>query len=138
MTRSIFFAATLLLAAVLNANELEVGKPLDDIGHIQDLPDGNKLQLKIEDKRVFACFADSEGNVIESPANSVLLVVDDPGHRNDEIRILLKPEENGMTLTSKRILYPPYVFRTRVIIRFTDKDPKTFPYLLLELDRNVE
>ncbi len=138
MIRSIFLNTALLLAAFQMAIAVELGEPLEDIGHIQDLPDGSKLQLKIEDKRVVACFADKDSKLIKAPADSVLLVVDDPGHRNDEIRVLLKPEENGLTLTSKRILYPPYQFRTRVIIRFTDKEPKTFPYLLLELDRNIE
>ncbi|MEX0322805.1 MAG: hypothetical protein AB3N63_11640 [Puniceicoccaceae bacterium] len=138
MSRTIFLIASLLLAACLNSFAVELGEPLEDLGTIKELPDGSKLQLKIDDKRVFACFADKDGKIIESPADSVLMVIDDPGHKNDEIRILLKPEENGITLTSKRILYGPYVFRTRVIIRFTDDDPKTFPYLLLELDRNIE
>lgn len=138
MTRSIFLTTALLLAAFLNSFGLEVGEPLEDVGKIQELPDGSKLQLKIEDKRVVACFADKDNKIIQSPADSVLLVVDDPGNRNDEVRVLLKPEDNGITLTSRRILYPPYVFRTRVIIRFTDAQPKTFPYLLLELDRNIE
>lgn len=138
MTRRIFLTATLLLAAFLNSFAVELGEPIEDIGTVKELPDGSKIQLKIDDKRVFALFADKDGKVIKSPADSVLMVIDESRHRNDKDRILLKPEENGITLTSKRIIFPPYDFRARVIIRFTDETTKTFPKLLLQLDNNIE
>jgi hypothetical protein len=138
MSRIVYIAFALLIAAISNTHALEVGEPIEDVGHILDLPDGGKLQLQVKEKKILAYFADADGNVIESPADGILMVVDDSGHRNDEIRILLKPSEDDPSLSSNRALHPPYVFRARLIIRFTNKNPKTFPDVRLKLDRNIE
>ena len=138
MNRTLITAFALLLAAVSTTFANKVGEPIEDIGTTLDLPDQQFLQLTVKERHVAALFYDDSETIIESPAESIIIVVDQPGHKNDEIRLLLKPSAEDASLTSKRLFYSPYNFKARVIIRFTDKKTKTFPYAALQLDRNVE
>lgn len=115
----------------------EAGDPAADVGSFIDLEKDRQLQLFLEDHQVIACFVDPDGLIMESPADSILLIIDDPDHRKDEWRAVLKPVDD-VRLTSPRRFYGPDTFRARIIIRFTEGEPASFSHVPLELERNLE
>lgn len=127
---------SLVATSVWSAEEI-VGEPLEEVGTRLDLPSGNKLQLAIDEKKVVGHFIDKDGNLIESPAESIVFVVDQSGHRNDKWRTVIKPVD-AAKLTSTRSLVAPYSFKARLIIRFKDGSTKTLPNAFVELDKKAE
>jgi hypothetical protein len=131
----------LLTAALLPAAEAPTGDPeppkAEDIGTFTELQENLRLHLFVEGNRVVAQFVDSEDRILAPPAESILFIVDDPGHREDEWRTVLRPEEGTQRLTSPRRLYGPYNFRSRIIIRFTDREPSAFTNHPVDLQRNL-
>lgn len=129
-----------ILARVLDAAGYEeppkAGDPVAEVGTFIDLADDQRLQLFVEDKQIVAYFIDKDGLVMESPADSILFIIDDPGHKDDEWRTVLT-RDGDVKLTSPRRLFGPYFFRARVIIRFTDGEPSSFPYVPIDLDKNL-
>lgn len=135
MRKSIWILLLGLFVSVALAEEAPViGEPLKEAGTRLELPDGNLLQVAIEDRNLVAYFVDSEGLLIESPANSIVFVVDQPGNRNDEWRTVIKPVDPAK-LSSVRALTPPYKFKTRMIIRFKDGSTRTLANAFVELDK---
>jgi hypothetical protein len=139
--KSIFLLSTLfILANALSAAVYEAppkaGDPVVEAGTFIDLADGQRLQLFIEDQLIVAFFIDKDGLVMESPAESILFIVDDPGHKDDEWRTVLDLVDT-VKLTSPRRLYGPYNFRGRVIIRFTEGEPSSFPNVPIDLEKNL-
>lgn len=137
MSRIVFILLLSLIAPFSYSAEEIIGEPLEKAGTRLDLPSGDQLQLAIDEKLVVGHFVDKEGNLIKSPASSIVFVVDQNGHRNDEWRTLLKPVDEAK-LTSKRKLVGPYNFRARLIIRFTDGTTKTIPNASVKLDKEAE
>ncbi len=135
-TTSICFSILLMtIGSVLSATEL--GETLKEEGTRIELPSGDFLQLSVEDMKVMGRFTDAEGLLIEPLADSIVIVVDQPGHKNDEWRTVISPTGEN-SLTSPRLLRPPYDFRARIIVRLSDGSVKTYPYEPLELDKGVE
>jgi hypothetical protein len=130
----------LILANALSAAGYEAppkaGDPVAEVGTFIDLADGQRLQLFIEDNQIVATFIDKDNLVMESPADSILFIVDDPGHKEDEWRTVLN-RDGKVRLTSPRRLYGPYNFRARVIIRFTEGEPSSFPNVPIDLEKNL-
>jgi hypothetical protein len=138
MSRTAYSLLAMMAALVaVPLYSVEVGEKPEEAGTRVALPGDTKLQLAIEEKKIVATFIDAEGKVIESPAESMVLVVDQQGHKNDEIRTLMNSADK-IRLVSSRTLFPPYDFRARVIIRFTDGTTRTFPYLSLDLAKKSE
>jgi len=131
----------LILANAVSAAVYEsppkAGDPVAEAGTFIDLADGQRLQLFVKDKQIVAYFIDKGGLVMKSPADSILFIVDDPGHREDEWRTVLN-RQGDVKLTSPRRLYGPYTFRARVIIRFTEGEPSSFPNVPMNLDKNPQ
>jgi hypothetical protein len=130
-----------ILANALSAAGYEVppkaGDPVVEVGTFIDLPDGERLQLFIEDKQIVAYFIDKDGLVMESPAESILFIVDDTRHRENKWRALLEVSDK-VKLTSPRSLYGPYNFRARIIIRFTEGEPSSFANVPVNLEKNLQ
>jgi len=126
----------LLLITATTTPAMEVGDPMKDMGTIRELQNGLKLQMFVKDNRLQACFIDADGLVAESPAESILFVVDEPGHKNDKWRNVLVPGEDAC-MAAPRNLYPPYHYRTRIIIRYKDGTTESLAKALVTLDRNV-
>jgi hypothetical protein len=143
MRNSLYFLFAVLVsfsASTLMADETaepELGKALQEMGTRIDLPGGNKLQLQIEERKIIGRFVDGEGLLIEPTAESILFIIDQPGHRNDEWRTILRVADNTK-MAAPRSLTAPYRFRARLIIRFTDGTTKTIPNASLELDKEAE
>lgn len=114
----------------------KAGEPVVEAGSFIDLEDGGRLQLLIEDKQVVAYFVDPEGLLIPSPAESILFIIDDPGHRSDEWRTVLNPS-GDLNLTSPRRLFGPYNFRARIIIRFKDGEHASFANVPIDLEKDL-
>jgi hypothetical protein len=129
------FSANPLMAD--ESAEPEVGKALKEMGTRIDLPGGDKLQLHIDKRKIIGRFVDAEGLLIEPTAESILFIIDQPGHRNDEWRTVLRVAEDAK-MVAPRSLTAPYKFRARLIIRFTDGTSKTIPNASLELDKEAE
>jgi hypothetical protein len=137
MTRIVFILLLSLIAPFSYSAEEIIGEPLEKAGTRLDLPSGDQLQLAIDEKLVVGHFVDKEGNLIKSPASSIVVVVDQTGHRNDDWRTVIKPVDEAK-LSSSRKLFPPYNFRARLIIRFTDGSTKTIPNASVKLDKEAE
>jgi hypothetical protein len=133
---ALFFGAALLPAVEPPAGDPEPPKA-EDVGTFIDLQENLRLHLFVEENQVVAQFVDTEDHILAPPAESILFIVDDPGHREDEWRTVLKPEEGAQRLTSPRRLYGPYNFRSRIIIRFTDREPSAFTNHPVDLQRNL-
>ena len=69
-------------------------------------------------------------------AKRIVFIVDDPGHKSDEWRSVLVPGE-GACLVAPRALYPPYHYKTRIIIRYMDGTSESMANVMVSLDRNV-
>ena len=133
------FVSSLLLFLVIGTQlpGAELGEKLEEAGTRIQLPEGQYLQLTVEEMKVVGRFTDSEGLLIEPVAESIVIIVDQPGHKNDEWRTVIHPTgENSMS--SSRLLRGPYSFRARIILRHPDGTTKTYPYQPLELDKGVE
>lgn len=108
-----------------------------DIGTFIEIGDDLRVQLYVEERKLMARFVDPEDTIVEAPVESILFIVDDPGHREDEWRTVLKPVDGESLFSSPRRLYGPYNFRARIIIRFTDREPSTFTNHSVDLQRNL-
>ena len=137
MIRKVILMLIPLMGILPFAQALEVGETVEDVGAFLDLDDGQRLQLVIEEQTIVAHFVDAENLVIESPAESIVFEVNHSGRRTDRWRTVLSAGE-GASMTSSRILPPPYHLKVRVIIRFTDGSTKTFARAFLNLSRNIE
>ena len=139
MTRHFIFTLCLLfITPILSVAEpIEIGDELKETGTRLNITDDLKIQFSIEEKRIIAQFVDAESLLVEIPAESIVFVVDESGHKHDEWRTLLNPDGNSRLISTK-VLTPPYNFRARIIIRFTDNEPKTFTRIAIDLDRNVD
>jgi hypothetical protein len=132
-------AAFCLLIAVLlapfcaSAASLAVGDPAPETGTRIDLPDDTQLQLLVEDQNLIGYFLDAAGRVIPTPATSILFVITQPGHREDDWRTVLEPV-GSIQMTSPRKLFGPYQVRARVIIRFPEGEPLSFTRTQLDLE----
>lgn len=117
---------------------LTVGDTAEDVGTFIELEGGDKVQFVIDTKanKIVARFVDIDNVIIENPADSILFIIDDDPPRTGDWRTIMDPAENA-TLIGTRLLYPPYRFRAKIIIRFTGEDPSTFTNVLIELDRNL-
>ena len=113
-----------------------IGDPVEDIGTFIDVGEGIRLQLTLVNKQIVGYFVDANSQLVETPAKSILFIVDDTTHRDDEWRTVLEPI-SPVKLTSPRRFYGPPDFRAKIIIRFTDGDASTFPTTPLELERNL-
>jgi hypothetical protein len=100
-----------------------------------EVNDELKLTLEVTDNQLMAFFADATGTEDTSSVDSIIFVVDDTGHRHDKWRAVLRLADNDR-YTSPRRLYPPYKFRARLIIRFTDGETVSLPNLKLDLQKN--
>ncbi len=136
MIRNLLTALLLLLVTATIAPATEVGEPMKDMGTIRELENGLKLQLFVHENKLQACFIDAEGLVAESPAESILFVVDEPGHKSDKWRSVLVPGDDAC-LAAPRNLYPPYQYRSRIIVRYQDGTSESMANVLVHLDRNV-
>ncbi len=113
------------------------GEAVPDNGTLVDLPGrAERLHLCVEDQQVRARFVDAEGLLIEPPAESIVLEVNQPGHRHHRWRAFLQPGPDH-TLTTALRLPAPYQFRARLIIRFGPDEIVTLPNVPLNLDRNL-
>ena len=138
MSKPAIHLLSLILVLLLpTIQAADIGETLDEAGTRVEMPDGSLMQMAINDKKIIVHFLDKEGKVIESPAASIVLVVDDVHSHNDEFRTIIQPAGDA-SLASARIIFPPYNFRARVIIRFTDGTTKTFPNLSLDLAKGSE
>ncbi|MFO7726613.1 MAG: hypothetical protein R6V45_13840 [Oceanipulchritudo sp.] len=104
-----------------------------EVGTFIPLEDGHRLQLFLEDHRLFARFVDEANVILEGEAESILFILDDPNHREDEWRTVLEPSEENDLYSSPRHLYGPPTFRARIIIRFPDRDPVSLTNVDLDL-----
>ena len=129
------FLIPLLTAAGLSfsATAAIVGDPVPNGGTTIELENQPGLHLVVQDRHLVAHFVDAAGNAFPSPAESIIFVVDDPGHRHDDFRTLLRPGEDAR-LTSPRTLTPPYDFRIRLIIRMKEGDSVILSNERVDLD----
>ncbi|MGC9451850.1 MAG: hypothetical protein ACP5I4_10415 [Oceanipulchritudo sp.] len=134
MKRKLLFALGLFAAVLSNALALEIGDEPEDKGTFLNLPDGGQLQLFVEENKILAYFIDAEGLIMRPPAESILFIIDDALSDKDTWRTVLSPSDAKMV--GSRLLYPPYSFRTKVIVRFADKDPVSFFRTSVDLARN--
>jgi hypothetical protein len=102
---------------------LEIEQPAPETGHTIELQDLPALHLSINDNQLRAHFLNPENLVTAPPAESIVFIVDDPGHRNDEFRTVLRPAKDA-SLTSPRRLFPPYEFRIRLLIRLPGEETR--------------
>ena len=136
-TQSVLLSAiALLLLPSLQANRAVL--PDDEtiaaeVGTFLPLEDGRRLQLFLEENQVFARFVDNANVILEGDAESILFIIDDINHREDEWRTVLKPLEEEALYSSPRRLHGPPTFRARIIIRFTDREPSSFTNVDLDL-----
>ena len=134
----IILLISLITTTVWSADkEAIIGEPLEEAGTRLDLPNGIQLQLAIDDNLGVGHFVDKDGNIIESPADSIIFVVEQKANPNDEWRTVIRLADEAK-LTSSRKLFPPYTLRARLIIRFKDGTTKTLPNAFLDLDKGSE
>jgi hypothetical protein len=137
MIKNVFLTLLSVVALLPGAFALEVGETVEDVGSFLDLDDGTRLQLVIEEQKIVAHFVDEEDLVLESPAEEIVFQVNHSGRRTDRWRTVLSAGE-GASLTSNRVLPPPYHLKVKIIIRFTDGSTKTFARSFINLSRNIE
>lgn len=130
-------AIALVLSPPLQANRAVL--PDDEtiaaeVGTFLPLEDGRRLQLFLEENQVFARFVDNANVILEGDAESILFIIDDTNHREDEWRTVLKPSEEEALYSSPRRLHGPPTFRARIIIRFTERDPISLTNVALDLN----
>ena len=136
MSCKYLYSVALLVLCLNPVPAIEIGEPAPELGTILELKNGQRMQLLAEGMQVKAFFIDTEGKVAKTNADSIVLVIEDPGHKNDKWRGFLKKDnENGFVCTKR--LYPPYEFRARIIVRFTDEDPISFAKKAIDLDKAV-
>lgn len=116
---------------------VEVGEEIPSGGTTLELEGAPGLHLVVEDNKIVAHFPDAQGKALPSPAESIIFVVDDPGHRNDEFRTVLRKGADA-GLTGPRSLYPPYSFRVRLIIRMEEGEPVILSNEKVDLDPTSE
>ena len=136
MIRNLLTPLLLLLVTASFSKAIEVGEPMKDMGTMRDLDSGLKLQLFVHENKLQACFIDAEGLVAESPAESILFIVDEPGHKADKWRSVLVPGDDAC-LVAPRLLYAPYYYKTRVIVRYKDGTTESMANFRVSLDRAV-
>ena len=137
MIRKVILMLVALVGYLPLAQALEVGDTVEDVGAFLDLDGGQRLQLVIEEQKIVAHFVDAENLVVAPPASEIVFEVDHSGRRTDNWRTVLAAGE-GASMTSGRILPPPYHLKVRIIIRFADGSTKTFARTFLNLSRNIE
>jgi hypothetical protein len=137
MIRKVFLVLFSLLAMLPVAYSLEIGEIVEDVGAFLKLENDIRLQLIIEEQKIVGHFVDEEDLVVESPAREIVFEVNHSGRRTDRWRTVLVPG-SGASMTSNRILPPPYHLKVKVIIRFTDGSTKTFARSFINLSRNFE
>jgi hypothetical protein len=136
ITAAILFCFTPLLVAEESAATPAVGDPVEDVGTFLDVADGLRMQLTLVDKKIIANFVDAQNKLVESPAESILFIVQDSTSPEDKWRTILKPTDK-IKLVSSLDFYALPNFRAKIIIRYTDKDALTFSRTPLELTRNM-
>ncbi|NBD37345.1 MAG: hypothetical protein GVY10_02105 [Verrucomicrobia bacterium] len=134
--RSVALAFALALGTA-TAPAVEVGEEVPSGGTTLELEGAPGLHLVVEERKVVAHFLDAQGNALLPPADSIIFVVDDPGHRNDDFRTVLRAG-NDASLTGPRNLYPPYSFRVRLIIRMEEGEPVILSNEKVDLDPAAE
>lgn len=138
MSKTIWITLLGLVACIAwSAEKPVIGEPLEEAGTRLELDDGNQLQLAIEERKLVGYFVDSNGLLLECPAESIVFEVDHPRNRNDKWRTVMKPVDIAK-LTSPRGMAPPYKFKTRLIIRFKDGSTRTLANAFVELDKSAE
>lgn len=130
------FSLTLLAQAADPAAKPAVGDPVEDIGTFIEVGNGLSLQLILKDHRLLAKFVDAAKTLVENPAESILFIVDDPGHSEDKWRTVLKPD-GEVDLTSPLLFHGIPDLRAKIIVRYADGNVSTFPRTPLELKRNL-
>lgn len=133
----VLITLTLLFPAYTFAEEGEkpqIGDPVEDTGTFLALPNGEQLQLIIEDRQLVARFVDAERKLIKIPAESILVIVNQATHRQNRWRTVLSPV-NELELSSPLRFHGPNRFRARIIIRYADKDPVSWGTVAIDLDR---
>lgn len=133
---ALLFCCATLAGAAETAPAPAPGDPVEDIGTFIEAGNGLRLQLLLKDKQITAFFVDAGDQLVESPAESILFIIDDTTHRDDRWQTVLKPA-GKVKLTSPLRFYGPPDFRAKIIIRFTDGEVSTFPKTPLELERNL-
>jgi hypothetical protein len=136
LSAAFLFCFTTLLGAEEPVRAPAAGDPVEDIGTFIEAGNGLRLQILLQDKQIVAWFVNAEDQIVESPAESILFIVDDTTHRDDKWQTVLKPA-GKVKLTSPKRFYGPPDFRAKIIIRFTDGEASTFPKTPLELERNL-
>lgn len=137
MIRKVFLMLVPFMGILPFAQALEVGDTAEDVGAFLKVDDSLRLQLVIEEQKIVAHFVDAENLVVESPAEGIVFEVNHSGRRTDRWRTVLTAGE-GASMTSGRVLPPPYHLKVRVIIRFTDGSTKTFARSFVNLSKNLE
>ena len=137
MSRTVFFLLISLIATTSWAAEEIIGEPLEKAGTRLDMPDETKLQLAVDENLIVGHFVDKDGNLIESPADSIIFVVEQKSNPNDKWRTVIRLADEAK-LTSSRKLFPPFNMRVRLIIRFKDGTTKTVANAMLDLDKKSE
>ena len=130
------FTFSLLPGATDPESELAVGEEVEDTGTFLETRNDLMLQLVLKDKYVVATFVDAGNKIVENPAESILFIVDDTSHRDDNWRTVLKPD-GDLQLISPLRFYGPPDFRAKIIVRYKEGKPETFARTPLELKRNM-
>ena len=129
-------AAALMGAGDKPAEPPKIGDTVEDVGTFLDLEGGERLQLVVENRKIVAYLVDPGDKIVAHGIDSILMEADTSSRRPDDFRTILHPD-GEVRLVGTQSIYPPYQFRAKLIIRYKDCDPTTFPNYLLNLDRNL-
>jgi len=92
MRRLIPAAILLLVMSPVFPAPVQLGEEMPDTGTLLELPGrAERLHLSVEDLQISARFVDAEGLLIEPIAESIIIEVNQPGHRHHKWRGFLQP-----------------------------------------------
>lgn len=113
-----------LLLVCMTASSL-AGETLSDpqicpyVGTQLVIAEDTFIELSVQDNKIWASIVDGQHYLKEMAIESVLIVVRDPGHRQNKWRTLLKPESKFF-LTSPRSFHGPNQFYAKIIVHLKE------------------
>lgn len=102
-----------------------VGEPFADPGsHELKVAGAPAIHLAMEGGQISAYLVDEEGLLVDpSEIISITLILDNPGKRNDDMRVFLQPGD--LRLISPRLIPPPHDFHMKVIVKVSEDSIQT-------------
>ena len=117
LNSSLMVVIGLLLPVIASHAEEDEGEKLPEMGLYFDRSAGNKVNLRIVEKKFRLYFVDNENKILPPEYDSALVHAENVIRKEREGRFILRLSSDGQYLTSPRVVLPPIDYWIRVTLR---------------------